>query len=344
MKRQRQAALFELAINAHEHVLVDARVALAGDHEPDHTRRFAELLDHLQARIGIVKRKAQQRLHALLARQDCLREPAVVGERHRRDDVRIRMQAHLEHRLREHHLHLDSHRIHGAPHQRQIAVFVRLLHVLAELRLVRDAAKHILKRQPNRMIAERQLLRVRPVLRHRYRVVPQDGILEVLQNFGPGIEFHVMRVHVHDEIVVEVQAGDVAARVRQDFARVGARRNLLDFVLARAAHARFRANVHFGFAHRRVLARNLPRNANNFQRAFGVVRENQSARSKGFMCCVRSSAQATTIACGRKPERRSKGFMCCARSRAQATTIASVVETVESIAGISASSSSAYAA
>ncbi len=232
MERQRQAALFEFAVNAHEHVLVNARVALAGDHESDHARSFAEFLDHFQASVGIVKREAEQSLHALLARQNRPREPAVVGKRHRRNDVRLRMQAHLEHRLREHHLHLDSHRIHRAAHQRQVAMLVRLLHVLAEFGLVRDAPKHVLKRQPNRMIAERQLFCVRPILRHGNRVVPQNGIFEVLQNLGPGIEFHVMRVHVHDEIVIEVQTGDVAVRVRENFARIGARRNLLDFVLA----------------------------------------------------------------------------------------------------------------
>ena len=84
------------------------------------------------------------------------------------------MQPHFQHRLREHDLHLDSHRIHRAAHQRQIAMLVRFLDVLAKFRLVRDAPEHILKRQPDRMVAERQLFRVRPVLRHRNRVVPQD--------------------------------------------------------------------------------------------------------------------------------------------------------------------------
>ena len=87
------------------------------------------------------------------------------------------------------------------------------------------------------MIAERQLFRVRPVLRHGNGVVAQHGIFQMLQDIGPGIEFDVMRVHVHDEIIVQVQAGDIAMRVGEDFARVSARRDLLHLVFACAAHS-----------------------------------------------------------------------------------------------------------
>ena len=41
----------------------------------------------------------------VLARQDRIREPAVVGEGHRRDDVRLGMQAHFQHGLRKNNLH-----------------------------------------------------------------------------------------------------------------------------------------------------------------------------------------------------------------------------------------------
>ena len=138
------------------------------------------------------------------------------------------MQSNLEHRLRKHDLHVDAHRLDGAAHQREIPMLaVRRVDILTELDLVRDAPMHVLKRQPRRMVAERDILRIRPRRRHRLAVAPQHGVLDVIQHLGPRVELDVVRVHIDDEVVLQVVALDVAPRVREDFARVGACRDLL---------------------------------------------------------------------------------------------------------------------
>ena len=149
------------------------------------------------------------------------------------------MQTHFEHGLREYDLHLDPQRVHGPPNQRQVAMFVALLDVFGELSLVRDAPEDVLEREADGMIAESELAGPGPILSHRFGVVAQNRIFEMIENVRPGVEFNVMRVHVDDEIVIQVIAGDVAARVGQNFTRVGVRGDLLDRMLAsdsRPAH------------------------------------------------------------------------------------------------------------
>ena len=207
---------------------IDAHLPLARDEEADHAGLAGELVDRAQARLGAAERQRQHRLDARLVREDAAGEPAVVGEDELRLDLRRRMQPDLQHRLREHDLHVDPHRVDGAAHQREVAMLaVRGVDVFSELDLVRDASVHVLERQARRMVAERDVARVRPLRRHRLAVAPQHRILDVIEHLGPRVELDVVRVDVDDEVVVELVALDVAPGVGENLARVGARGDLL---------------------------------------------------------------------------------------------------------------------
>jgi hypothetical protein len=81
--------------------------------------------------------------------------------------------------------------------------------------------------------------------------VAKDRIFEMVQDFGPGVEFDVMRVDIYDEIIIEVVESDVAMRVCEYFARIRARGDLLDFMFSCSAHT----VDELYFAHRSFLRR-----------------------------------------------------------------------------------------
>ena len=157
------------------------------------------------------------------------------------------------------------------------------------------------------MIAEGELARARPILRHRFRVVAQHRIFEAIENLVPGIEFHVVRVHVDDEVVVEMIARDVAARVREDFARVGARGDLLHRVFGCGASSRSESwlcpwiypfnkctTIGTGAPHRRSAA------------PLGAVRENQSAGRRDSGDARAGARRPSPSPRSSKPSRRSQ--------------------------------------
>ena len=111
-KRERQAALLDRAVDRHVLVGVDRLVARRGDHEPDDAVVVAELLDELQARLGLVHRQVDHRLQVGRAGQDLLAQPAAVGPRHLSLDERVRVHPERQQGRREDHLVVDPDRLH----------------------------------------------------------------------------------------------------------------------------------------------------------------------------------------------------------------------------------------
>ena len=156
--------------------------------------------------------------------QNPLREPAVVGRDELDLDIGVGVHADFEHGLRKQDLDVDAHGLDRAPHQGQVAMPpVAHVDVLAQSGLMGDAAVDVLKGDARRMVAQGELARIRPDLRHHLAVAAQHRILDVIEDFAPGVELDVVRIDVHDVVVVKVVALNIALGVGQDFARIGVR-------------------------------------------------------------------------------------------------------------------------
>ena len=199
VEAERLTRLLQRGVEPHVGVVPDRLVAGGGDGEAHHARRVGEALDRLHAGIGIVERQIEQRLLALVLRQDLLDQPAIVGVAERHFDIDLRVHAERKHRRREHHHVIDAHRIHGAlaelhltmkPGRRRLGQFL----------LVHDAAGNVLV---ERTIGVQQAGRGAAVA-ERFGDVAQHVVVDAVGHFRPERRFVDVRVDVDDQPILEL--------------------------------------------------------------------------------------------------------------------------------------------
>ncbi len=92
----------------------------------------------------MVERQVKHGLDARILRQDFLGQPFVEGVADHDLHLDLRMHAKHQHRRREHHHVIDTHRVHGALDQRHLGVGAAARHGLAEALLMRNTSEHVL--------------------------------------------------------------------------------------------------------------------------------------------------------------------------------------------------------
>ena len=117
VERQRLARRLQRGIEPHVAVVMHRLVAGRDHGEADDARLVGELLDHLDAGVGIVERQIHHRLDARLPRQQFLDHPAIERAPERHLHLGLRMHAEQQHRRRERHRVVDAHAVHRAPDQ-----------------------------------------------------------------------------------------------------------------------------------------------------------------------------------------------------------------------------------
>ena len=177
-------------------------VAGAGDAEADHALLVAEFLDGPLGLLRRVERQIDQRFDPVVAGQDPVDQPAVIGVAEPHLHFRLRMHAEKQHRRREHHHVVDAERIHRPARQGDVAMDVGFLDDFALAVLMRDASA-------DRLIAQSEIA-VEPVRRRAdplglksHRVVANHGILDIGDDLLPGHGLDVMGVDVADEPVLQ---------------------------------------------------------------------------------------------------------------------------------------------
>ena len=137
-------------------------------------------------------------------RQHALDQPAVIGARERDLHLDLRMQPELQHRRGKDHRDVGAHRVHPAPRQRDVAMFVAgHLFELAH-RIAQDAPADVLIADAAGQHAG--ALRA-AALRGAARELLQHRIVHVVENLVERFQLVVMRVDVDDrELVVAALA------------------------------------------------------------------------------------------------------------------------------------------
>ena len=191
-----------------------------------------ELLDHLDAGVGIVERQVHHRLDARLARQQFLDQPAIERASQRHLHLGLWMHAEQQHRRRERHGVVDAHAVHRAPGQLDLAMRAVARHRLRLLRLVRDAAEQVLIQHAGLRIE--QTRRRAALLPERLRGVANVVVVDAVGDVGPERGLGDVRIDIDDEIVGQLARS--LRRVGQHVAGVGMDGDLFQF-----AHRRVRS-------------------------------------------------------------------------------------------------------
>ena len=175
-----------------------------------------ELLDHLDAGVGIVERQIHHRLDARLPRQQFLDQPAIERASQRHLHLGLWMHAEQQHRRRERHRVVDAHAVHRAPGQLDLA-----MRAFADDRIrllpVRDAAEHVLIQHAGLHV--QQPRRRAAALPERLRGVAKIVVVDAVGDLGPERGLGDVRVDVDDEVVA--QLARALGRVGQHVAGVG---------------------------------------------------------------------------------------------------------------------------
>ena len=245
VERERQAGLLDRRVDPHVAVVMHRPVAHRGDHEAAHALLAGELLDHPQARVGIVEGEIDHRADAAFLLQHLLAEPAVVGKGERHLGLDLRMQAELQHRRGEQHGDIDAHGVHPAPRQRDVAMHAGFRLLDAAQRIADRAAAHVLIADAARHHAD--ALGVAGV-RHLGELL-HHRVGHVFQDLVERLELVVMRVDVDDRELIVFALLRLARGVRQRLAGV----ELVDLHAAVFAERKFhgRTLCRRGFRSRR---------------------------------------------------------------------------------------------
>ncbi len=144
VERERQPALLQRGVGLGIGIVVDAAIVRRGHHEADDALPVGEFQHGLVAGLGIVEGQIEHRLEARLLAEDLVAEPAIVGLRQPDLDLDPRTGGEIEHRRRKHAGDVDAHRVHPAPHQRDVAVRRRRDLLVAAPGIARDASADFL--------------------------------------------------------------------------------------------------------------------------------------------------------------------------------------------------------
>ena len=221
MEAERLARLLQRRVEPHIGIVPNRFVARGGDGEADHAGRVGETLDRLHASIRLVEGQIEQRLLALVLRQNFLDQPAVIGIAKRHLGVGLRVHAEREHRRWKHHHVIDAEGIHGALSELHLAVQPGRRR-LAQVLLVHDAAGHVLVK---RTVGVEQA-GTAAAFAERLGNVAQNFVVDAVGDFGPERGLVDVGIDIDDEPVLQLLLG--RRGFGQIVARVGTRGNLLE--------------------------------------------------------------------------------------------------------------------
>ena len=218
---ERQPALLQHAVNSHVAIVVDRHVTHARHGEADHAGMIAELVDHPLAGIGIAEWQEAVRLQPRVAWQHLLRHEARVGKREVYLDVRARMRADVQQRIRKQDHAVDAERVHGAAQRHDIGVHGLVVDLVAwgEVRMNDAAASALRELVAVGMQQHRPEAGVRCAL-EAIGLGLQDRVFDVIDDLVPRAGLEVMRVEVDDEVIVELSSIAVLGCVPQRLASV----------------------------------------------------------------------------------------------------------------------------
>ena len=177
-----------------------------GDHETDDALLAGEVLDRLEAGLGIVERQIEHRFDARLFGKDALAQPSVVGPGEIGLGVDVGRQRQIEHRGRKQTRKIGPDCVHPAPHQRDVTVRNRR-HLLQPAAPIADDApvQLLIGAVADTDSGPRHAL--------ERRVVPQHRVGDVFGNLGKQLVFIVMRVDIDDQKVLVMPLDRLLPRV-----------------------------------------------------------------------------------------------------------------------------------
>jgi hypothetical protein len=226
---QRLARRLKRGIEAHVAVVVHRPIARRDNGKSDDARFVGELLDHLDARVGVVERQVHHRLDARLARQEFLDQPPVEGPPQCHLHLGLRMHAQQQHRRRERHRVVDAHAVHRPSGQLDLTMRALTGHRLRLLLLVRDAAEHVLERHAGLRV--QQAWWRAAALAERLRRLPKVVIVDAVGDVGPECGLGDVRIDIDDEVVRQL-AGALRG-MREHIARIRPYGDLFQFAYRR---------------------------------------------------------------------------------------------------------------
>ena len=164
--------------------------------------------------MRLVHRKVDHRTDAFVLFQNALAEPSVIGAGHVDLDLRLRMGRQQQHRRREKASHIHPHGIHPATGQGDVAMRTFGHFFLVAPGIARHAPGHVLRSDGLRNKAGT------PDIARRQTEMPHDRIIHVLEDFGQGLGFVMVAVHITNEEVFVIALFRLFASIFQQLRRV----------------------------------------------------------------------------------------------------------------------------